>query len=264
MSQTQTMPQISGSMMLFERPELLNKEQHGGLGLKQLDGPYRFCSKIKAIPLTLGELSFAMKSYPIAFVSAEQPIPIAILGAIDDVNLFVDDQGNWESTAYIPAYIRRYPFAMAGETGGERFAVVLDTGFEGVVQGGDIPLFVDGEPSDQTKRAIEFCQQYEADKVNTERAMATLAEFDIVVGQTVQYTPTGQTEQVPFAQFFAIDETKLQEMSDEKFLELRKTGLLPVVYAHLLSVSNWRALMNRRANRFQLDESNLLKPVAQH
>lgn len=262
MSQTQSTPEVSGNMFLFERPELLNKEQHGAMGLTPIDTPYEFCAKVRAIPLTITEIPSASKHYPVVFMSQEDPVPLAIVGLFDDVNLFVDETGAWQKGAYIPGYLRRYPFALASETGGDRFAIVIDTGHKGVSSSPEVKFFNDnGESSDATKQALEFCKSYETDRLRTMEIMKVLMENDLVQGQSAQYTPTGQTEPQSFAGYFGIDEQRLNNADDATFLDLRKRGVLPILYAQLMSLSNWRTLLQMRADRFNLTEDQIMQQV---
>lgn len=262
MSETQAAaPQVSGAMLLYQRPELLSMEQHGGYGLSRTETPFAFCAKTRAVPVTVGEIVKASKHFPIIFTGAENPVPLAVLGMIDDINLFVDDKGAWDENAYLPAYIRRYPFAVANESGGERLAIVIDAAFEGVVPGGEIALFDNGVPTPSTEQAIEFCKKYETDRRTTEQAMKSLAKFDLISGQSAQYTPTDASGAQTFAQYFGIDEAKLRDMPDDKFLELRKSGVMPLIYAQLFSSQNWRELIARRARRHNLNDSNILSPL---
>ena len=127
MSETQeSAPQLTGNMFLFERPELLTKEQHGNLGMTPPEKPFSFCSKVRAIPLTVSEIPSAMKNYPVVFASLEDPTPLAVVGLVDEANLFVGEDGKWQDMAYLPGYIRRYPFALANEAEGDRLATVID------------------------------------------------------------------------------------------------------------------------------------------
>lgn len=254
MSQTPAAPQITGKMFLFERPEILSREAHGEFGLDAARKPFGFCSKVRAIPLTVSEVVEAAKHYPVVFYSQEEPLPIAILGFNSDLNLFVDDDGNWDEHAYIPGYLRRYPFALAGETGGERFALVLDAAYEGLSKKAERKLFEKGELSDFAKRAMEFTSTYEADRRLTERVMRELKKYGFILPQTAQYTPAGETAARPFAQYFGVDEQKLNALSDAQFLELRKMNVLPVLYAHLVSLNNWRSLISRRMKRLGVSE----------
>jgi len=258
MSETQSGPQVSGKLFLFERPELMTKEQHGELALSAPAKRYQFCANVRAIPITISEIPAAMKDYPIVFMSAEQPIPLAIMGLVDDVNLFVDDNGDWEENRYLPGYVRRYPFGIAAEASGERMAIVIDAAFEGLAAGGETPLFENEEPASNTQAAIEFCKTYERDRLMTDEFTKRLAPYELIHGQTAQYTPQGDTEPKAFAQYFGIDEEKLNALDDEQILELRKSGMLPILYAMMMSLGNWRMLLQRRAKRFGLTETQIL------
>lgn len=258
MSETQDAPQLSGSMFLFERPELMTKEAHGEIGLTMPSRRFGFCSKVRAIPLTVSEIPAAMKDYPIVLMSMEQVVPLAVVGLTTDVNLFVDDNGNWEENRYVPGYIRRYPFGLASESSGERMAVVIDAAFDGFKKDGETPLFVDGAPSESTQAAIEFCKTFERDRALTNEFARQLKELGILAPQTAQYTPQGATDARPFAQYVGIDETKFKALTDDQILALNKSGLLAIIYAMMMSLPNWRTLLQRRAKRYGLSEDQLL------
>ena len=67
------------------------------------------------------EFARAAAVYPIVFVEDKTKDafrPVTLLGLDAGENLFVSESGKWEAS-YIPAIIRRYPFALAntGTTG---------------------------------------------------------------------------------------------------------------------------------------------------
>lgn len=258
-------PTVEGQMFLFRKPELLTREQHGDKGISRPDAPLGFAAKARAVPLTLSEVTTAMRFYPIIFTSTDNPQPLAVLGLLDDVNLFVDDNGDWDPNTYVPGYIRRYPFALASDRQSDpqntRMAMIVDGEYEGITAGGDIPFFSGDEPSDAMKQAMEFCQNYEQDRLQTLRFAQQLKEYDLLAQQLAQFTPEGQ-EAKPFAQYIGTEEKRLQDLPDEKFLELRKSGMLQVLYAQLMSMTNWRTLLDRRARRYELSGENVLKPLA--
>ena len=109
MSESQQSPQLSGNMFLFQRPELLNKEQHGQLGMSNPGKRFDFCANVRAIPITVTEVPAASKDYPIVFMGKENPVLLAVVGLVDEVNLFVDENGNWENKRYIPGYATSIP-----------------------------------------------------------------------------------------------------------------------------------------------------------
>ncbi|MEO1252397.1 MAG: SapC family protein [Pseudomonadota bacterium] len=261
MSETPAAPQLTGKMFLFNRPELVSKEQHGDLRLSKPAKHYNFCATARAVPVTVSEIPQAAKDYPIVFAGQDQWMPLAILGLVDEVNLFVDENGDWERHRYIPGYIRRYPFGIASEAGGERFAVVLDAGYEGLSKTGDLPLFDNGEPTETAQQAIDYCRTYEEDRQRTVEFARRVKELDIVRPQAAQFTPAGASEPQSFAEYLGVDENELRGLSDEKIIELKNANMLAILYAMLMSMANWRNILQRRVARFNLTEANVLNPA---
>ncbi len=264
MSQTPAAPsdiQLDGQMFLFRKPELLTKDKHAGLGVSRPKMPFGFCAGVRAVPIVLAEIASAQRHYPIIFSDTNNPLPMAVVGLIDEVNLFVDDNGEWDQSVYIPGYIRRYPFALAGDKSSERMAMIIDAEFEGITETPETPFFQEGgEPSEAMTQAMDFCRTYERDRMVTIDFAKKFAEYDLLTTQVAQYTPQGGEPQ-PFAQYVNVEEKRLNELSDEKFLELRKSNLLPVIHAAMMSMGNWRSLMDRRVRRFNLAPDQVLQPM---
>lgn len=259
-------PQLEGSMFLFTKPALLTKESHASLGVSRPERPFAYAEKIRAVPLTLSEIAAASRHFPVIFADASNPLPLAVVGLIDDQNLFVDEAGEWAEGIYIPGYLRRYPFALANDKQSDadnpRMAMIVDEGYEGIKDGGDLPFFTDGEPSEAMKQAMEYCQNYERDRLTTVRFAEEMKKFDVLASQVAQFTPDGAAEAQPFAQYVGVEEKKLQDMDQAKFLELRTNNILPLLYAQLMSMGNWRVLMERRARRLGLEGADVMKPSA--
>ncbi|MEM9840054.1 MAG: SapC family protein [Pseudomonadota bacterium] len=257
-------PTVEGQMYLFRRAELVTREAHAGMGISKPENALGFCAHARAVPITLSEITTAMRYYPIIFSSSENPVPLAVLGLMDDVNLFVEDDGNWTQDFYIPGYIRRYPFALATDKDSDpenmRMAIIVDAGYEGMTNEPEVPFFEGNEPSEAMKQAMEFCQNYERDRLQTNRFAETLKGFDILAQQMAQYTPEGQEAQA-FARYVGVDENKLNGLTDAQFLELRKSNMLPILYAQLMSMANWRSILDRRARRFNLTGEDVIKPL---
>lgn len=257
-------PTVDGQMYLFRRPELITREAHGDMGISKPERPLAFCEAARAVPLTLSEVTTAMRHYPIIFSSSENPVPLAVLGLMDDVNLFVDENGEWLADHYVPGYLRRYPFALATDRESDpenpRMAIIVDAGYEGISSNAEVPFFENGQPSSAMQQAMEFCQNYERDRIQTNRFAEELKKYDLLAQQMAQYTPEGQEPQA-FARYVGVDEKRLQELADDKFLELRKNNMLPIIYAQLMSMGNWRALLDRRARRFNLSGEDVIKPL---
>ncbi|NNU15018.1 SapC family protein [Parvularcula sp. ZS-1/3] len=258
-------PSVEGQMYLFRKAELITREKHGNMGISRPERPLAFVEKARAVPLTLGEMTTAMRHFPIIFSAADNPVPLAVTGLVDDENLFIDENGEWEKDVYVPGYIRRYPFALATDKDSQdpenpRMAIIVDGEYEGINDSPEIPFFNGSEPSEQMQQAMEFCQSYERDRIQTQRFADVLKGFDLLTQQMAQYTPDNK-DSMAFARYIGVEEQRLRDLADDKYLELRKQNIIPVLYAQLMSMTNWRTLLDKRARRHSLTSANVLEPL---
>ena len=231
-------------MLFYEQPELLNKEAHGSLGLRRPERPYEFARNARAVPLTLGEIPSAQKHFPVVFSEMESPVPLAVVGMLDNVNLFIDEQGDWEHEVYIPAYVRCYPFALAARSDDE-FAVVIDRAAESISDNPEQPFFgADNKVTPETQALIDFCGRYDAESKRTAQFGQRLRELGLLAGQQVsRKTPDGK--EVPVANYVAVDSDKLNDLDNAVVKELFDQGFLAGVFAHLFSLENWHVMIER-------------------
>ncbi|QBX36627.1 peptidase [Brevundimonas sp. S30B] len=237
---------LSGNVLFYDKPEPLSVELHGKLGVDPVEKPYGFVAKSNIVPLTVTEFAPAALSYPVIFLGDEK-LPVAVMGLRQDDNLFVDSSGEFRSDAYIPAYVRRYPFVFANDDQQKRMILCLDRAAPFIKEGGQTPLFVNGQPSDYTKQAMEFCNSFEQERLRTESFVILLIELDLFHVREASFTPrnpdgtAGQPQKV--AEYFAVDEEKLRALPAEKLAELRDNGALGQIYAHLVSLAGWDRLI---------------------
>lgn len=248
--QTTEMPagQLSGAVLLYVNPEPLSVEAHSKLGIWRNQSPYRFASTAAALPLQVTEFGPAALSYPIIFAGPEYQ-PLAVTSIRQDESLFIDAEGAYAPDAYVPAYVRRYPFVLANDTGGERLIVCIDRASESLTEGGEVALFENGEATEFTRNAIQFCSDYEMERQRTDAFVKTLRELDLFEEKKAFHTPINadltQGEPVQIAEYFAVSEAKLNALPAEKIIELRNNGALQQIYAHLISLFNWDRLITK-------------------
>lgn len=248
MSETTQLPggQISGNVLFYSQPEPLSPELHGKLGVKRMDGPFKFAKPGHAIPLTVGEFPLAAVTGPIIFVGDEK-LPIAVMGLNAGENMFVQDEGVFAPGVYIPAYVRRYPFVFANDETAQQMVLCIDRKAEFIVEGGDMPFFEGKEPSQYTKNCIEFCNNFEVERQRTVSFVQILRDLDLFETKTAQFTPTNPDgtvgEPQKIADYFGVSEEKLNALPAEKLVELRDNGALGQIYAHLLSLVGWDRLI---------------------
>lgn len=237
---------LDGSVMFYRKPEPLSVEAHGKLGVSQVDRPYAFVGQANFVPLTVTEFSPAALSYPVVFVGDARQ-PVAVMGVNENVNLFVDESGAFRGDAYIPGFVRRYPFVFANDPANERMILCIDRDADFVKEGGESPLFVDGQPSDYTKQAMEFCNSFEQERIRTESFVKLLTDLDLLEVRESHYTPRNEKgeaqPQQKLAEYYAVSEDKLRALPADKLAELRDNGALGQIYAHLVSLLGWDRLV---------------------
>lgn len=239
----------TAAMFLYEQPELLTVEQHSGLGLTPSDTPYAFTSKARAIPVTLPEFASAQRSYPIVFTNIDNPFPVAVVGVLEDDNLFVEN-GVWDQKCYVPAYLRCHPFSFAGEREG-RIAAIIDRKAATVTADATYPFFVDGKLAAETESMMRFCAQYEAERKRTIDFCAQLRDLGLLSTQRAMHKADGSDEEKTLANYVSVDAQKLAELSDEAVLGLHRSGRLASAYLQAYSMENWQPLMLRRDLRLR-------------
>lgn len=242
---------VEGKLFLYEQPEMLAREDHFNLGISPVEAPFANTRKARAIPLTLTEFTTAQKNYPIVFTSMEQPFPLAIVGVVEDDNLFLDENDQWDPYAYLPAYLRAYPFAFA-QHGEEQMAVVIDRRSSMISDKPEFPFFNGDELSEHTKTLTEFAASYTAERRRTEEFCKRLIELDVLVPQHVTHTPTGSDEPEVVANYVGINAEKLAQLDKNVVHELHSTGMLAAMYSQLHSTDNWTLLLKRRVAKLGL------------
>jgi len=236
--------------IFYANAEPLNPTRHAGVGLLAKPG-FGFARRAHAIPIMAAEMPSAMRSYPIVFAGPRK-MPVVITGIRKDQNLFVEEDGNWSQPHYVPAYVRRYPFVLAGAEDSERLTLCIERDPERVVtldgKGGPATLFDGEEPSETTRKALEFCQNYQSMFNTTWEIVKRIEEKKLFVTRLGRVTlDTGEV--LSITDFDVIDEAAFNALSDEDFLSLRRNGALAVIYCHLASTNSWSSLLHQAKQR---------------
>lgn len=246
MASTQDAPILDGSVYLYDQPELLSHVNHGNLGIDLAAQRFGFASSTRLVPLLFSEFGAAQKHYPVVFSELANPVPVAVLGVLEERNLFVNASGDWEAGSYIPSYLRRYPFALARRNE-EQFTMVIDRSAAMISENADLPFFDGTEPTDNTTRMVEFCRQFDAANEQTKAFCQRLVELELLAEQQVTHQTDDQAEATVLANYVAVDNTKLQTLPAQTLAELHQQGWLASLYAHRFSLDNWNRLLARRA-----------------
>lgn len=238
---------FEGSMFLYSKPALLTKEDHGDMGLSKPERPFEFTRDVKGLPVVTSEIQTAQKHYPVIFSDFENPVLLTIVGIVDDDNLFIDDDGNWEQDSYVPSYVRCHPFALATRGEGE-YVVIIDEDSGQIGKGAEMPFFKNGELSEAIQPRLDMCGQFNIEQQTTRDFCSRVKELGLLNGQRVTQTMSDGTE-VKIADYVSIDPGKLQNLDKDTLQELHEDGSLAAIFGQLFSLENWNRLIARRNRR---------------
>ncbi|MEK6637798.1 MAG: SapC family protein [Pseudomonadota bacterium] len=246
-------PVNSGLPLLFNDLAPLSSVDHATWKIKQADTA-AFLAKQHAIPVTIDEFAAVQRYYPIVFSVGDNPVPLALMGLNEGVNTFVDDEGKLIDQVYVPAYVRRYPFLLAKlREDTEELSLCFDPSANAI---GDFedgePLFVDGAASEATKTILGFCEQFEQAGQRTTLFMKELVDNGLLMDGEVSIQMVDQEKPFIYRGFQMVSEDKLRELRGDTLRKMMKSGLLPLVHAHLFSLQTMREVFGRQVAQEKL------------
>ena len=242
---------------MFQQLVPVNKARHAATRIKQIEG-FGFASQFHIASVMVHEFARASAIYPVVFLedkAADEFRPVALMGLEQGENLFVDAQGKW-AASYVPAIIRRYPFALASTGQEGQFTVCIDEGSALVNQTEGVALF---DESGEASAAIENVKRYlgELQQMDTfTRAFSKyFAEQNLFTPLNMRVRQGEQARNITGC--YVVNEERLNNLSNERFLEMREKRYLPAVYAHLVSLAQIERLMQLKEERGAKDKPAL-------
>ena len=206
--------------------------------------------RLHVMPLSLSEFEPACRDYPIVFVSSDGGTTfnaVLVLGMQVMQNLFILTDGTWDRRAYLPAYVRRYPFCMSrvtvdGKPQKERIVCIE----ESALNDSGEPLYDgNGEALAQWMVLEKLILDYEQDFVRCESMCQLLAELKLLEPFTMKAEVDGFTMQLEG--MHRVARATLEALPAEQLRRLMSAGAMEKIYSHLLSLENFRRLLNRRS-----------------
>ena len=237
--------------LLYRSLEPLNSSRHGNMKIRRLEKAPHIAT-VHAIPVTIDEFPLLQRHYPIIFAVGEQPIPLALMGLNEGVNVFLDENGvPVEKHAYMPAYLRRYPFLLARlRPESDELSLCFDpeAGTIGEFEDGEA-LFDGDQPSEATKAILQFCEQFEAAGQRTTAFIEELKKSNLLMDGEVAIQPEGAAQPFVYRGFRMVDEEKLRDLRGDELRKMNQNGMLPLIFAHLFSLSQVRDIFSRQVQQ---------------
>ncbi len=229
------------TLLFYNEPAFLNREVHKTLKFKA-SVDYSFTEDVNSVPLTGIEFFEASRDMPVLFSKDDQGnfFPLALLSLMDAGHKHLGDAGSW-SDSYIPAFIRRYPFALTDEG-----TVCFDQNasqFEG--EEGEALFSDDGENTETLNNIIQFLNNYDQQYKNTLDYCKELKELDLLSPFNLQIL-LEKDKPLRLEGLFVIDEKKLNSIPEDKVKGWFDSGWLAWTYAHLHSLGALNRLVKRQ------------------
>jgi len=223
----------------------LNSRDHKGWKSKNFENA-SFLATTHAIPLTIDEFVDAQRDYPIVFTAGDDPLPIALMGLNEGVNVFVDGDENLQTGIYTPAYARRYPFMLARlQQDAEEMSLCFDpsAGTVGDHKEGNELFNNENGPTEYTQQVLDFCQKFEESGQRTKAFIEEVKKLDLFMEGEVAITQNDDRDKpYVYRGFQMIDEKKLRELPGDTLKTLNSNGILSVILSHLFSLGLMRTV----------------------
>lgn len=203
---------------------------------------------LNSLFIAVAEMADVALEYPVVFVrvgggEGQNPAiaPLAVFGLKQGSNVFIKND-QWQGR-YLPAYIRRYPFAMARLSDANNdmaLCLDIDSGAFSETEG-EVLFKEDGEASELLLNAKQFCENFEIEAERTRQACEALQQLNVLQDMRFEaQLPNG--EKLDVDGFMTINEKTLAELPDDKILELHRNGLMEVITMHRLSLRHMSRL----------------------
>lgn len=230
---------------MYQNLEILNKITHKENSVKEIKD-FSFAKNLINAPITVTEFFEACKNYPIFFAKDvnENWFASVLLGFKENENVFVNDKGEWDKLHYVPAFVRRYPFVFIEQNDNkEQLLVAIDKEYLiSDKKDENRKLFDDkSENSEFLNNALNFLNQFQNDSIATKEFIKQLDDWELLEEKTATIiTPT--QEQFNITGLFIVNEEKLKHLSKKKKDDINDKNAIPLITAHLISLSNIQKL----------------------
>ncbi|MBQ4833293.1 SapC family protein [Pseudoalteromonas sp. MMG010] len=219
--------------MAEQQVQPLHNEKHADIKIKNGIN-VEFMKTQHLVPVVAHEFARIANEFPMSFVKNNETgkfQAVAMFGLEPGENLFVED-GKW-TAAFAPMASTRYPLGLVKHPEGDQYGIVIDEASPLVNKEEGQALFENGEETAYLQRRKESLVSFIEYSHVTDAFTQFLADKDLLIAQTLTVDIQGEKKDING--IYLIDEKKLNELSDDVFLELRKRGYLAPIYSFLTS-----------------------------
>lgn len=223
---------------------ILNNKSHIKLKIKN-DKSYEHAKEHHLAYLLVHEFPKAVLDFPIVFIKdadTGQFKSVALFGFKPGENLFYDKKG-WHCK-YVPANVRRHPFLMVPKNEDlTEWDVCIDEASSLLSESEGNSLF---DTEGKASQHLEEAKQFLIDVIEKEQLTSSfcnyLAAKDLFRANSITVS-NSDGQKTAVNGLYIIDEDKLNDLSDDEYLDLKKRGCMGPIYSHLSSLGQINNLL---------------------
>ncbi|WP_263078650.1 SapC family protein [Endozoicomonas sp. Mp262] len=227
-----------GALPLYNDLALLCRDSHQSLHFTDKADNYSFTENMTSVPVTGVEFFQAGKEFPVLFIKNDKGnfFPVALLSLDQERNQQIGMEGSWQGQ-YVPAFIRRYPFALS-----DCGQVCFDRQAPHFIKEKGSRLFDDkGENTEALDSIIQFLIGYDQEYEKTGRYCKVLEEKNMLV----PYQASIMLDNAPSLKlegFYILDEVKFKQLKEKDVVDWFQSEWLFWSYSHLNSLQAFESL----------------------
>jgi hypothetical protein len=226
--------------LFFQDIVALDTSLHRTLTLPLQRTSFAFAGQANVLPLTFAEVGQALHHYPVVFVADGNAVSLVALTDLQPgSNRFVDAKGAWRAGAYIPAYVRGYPFISIRVADKAEPLLALDPqAADFKAPDGQKLLLADGQPSELLKGIMAFQGEYRQLAERTHAMVQALQDANVLEEGSLQLQPTAGGEPQKIGGFMVVSESKLKALPADALKKLMDADALGLAYAQMFSMGS--------------------------
>ena len=223
---------------------LLNNVEHKNLRVITRHGA-EFGDNQMLTPTFPSEFRDVQACYPIVFRKTTDGLgfePVALFGFQDGENLFLKND-RWDAL-YVPMLVERLPFQIG--INGDELMVHIDIDSPRVSDVEGEPVFKEhGGNTEFLERSSSMLGAIHEGLQGSPALLAALLEHELLESFVLD-VELNDGSQNRLVGFYTINEDRLATLSGDAIAKLHQAGLLLPIYLAIASLSNFRALIDRK------------------
>jgi SapC len=225
---------------------ILHREAHRMLKFQRAERDMHWVKGLITVNLAASELPSAALAFPCVMTHNDSGGRLlAVTGLEQGRNLFVDTQGHWTAN-YMPAVLRTWPFRLLDQVDEEGSRPIAVQREALNVVAGDALFDDQGQEAPWLKGIMQELVALDAAEATTSQMISALHAAGVLTERALQAVlPNGR--QMELTGFLSVDEHKLNALEDKVVADLHRQGALAMAYLHLLSLRQFKTLMELAA-----------------